>query len=275
MWSGLILLRRVLGVALLRPAGLAVGLGVLTAVGLPACAQSRVAHIYGPVGEIAPEDYGAVLDAYTRSYKLYDRLDDILFVTATYHAPEFRKAFAVSFPEIYGHGGRVTRKELLELTGNVERYHTFFMVAYTPKRDWNDFDQADSIWNVTLVGPHTTVPAAEITEVKVDENIHVVYPYVNRFDKAYLVRFPLTDAEGRLVIDNETRAFTLRLASALGAAEPTWTVKPGPPGSGPEPSGEPMEGEAGDQAEGADGQGGSVQGGGTDDQDVGGTGHRE
>src|SRR5688500_6445321 len=87
---------------------------------LVSCATPRAGRVYEPDTSVRAQDYEGVLMSWTRSYKLYDRLDNILFVTATYHAPEFRRAFAVAFPEIYGHGGNVTRKELLEVSEEVE-----------------------------------------------------------------------------------------------------------------------------------------------------------
>ncbi len=61
--------------------------------------------------------------------------------------------------------------------------------------------------------------------MKVDENLRTVYPYIGRFDKIYLVRFPLTDPLHRLVLDATTSAFSLRIASALGSAELAWHLQ--------------------------------------------------
>ena len=55
-----------------------------------------------------------VLKTWTRSAKIYQGLDSKMFVTATFHSPEFRRVFALAFPEIYGHGGNITRRELVD-----------------------------------------------------------------------------------------------------------------------------------------------------------------
>lgn len=181
--------------------------------------------IYGPETVLTADEYPAILKTWTREGKVYRRLDNKLFVTATFHAPEFRRAFAVSFPDIYGHGGKITRRELVDLTGGVEQYHNFFLAVYTPDKRWNDLARDDSIWRLTMRGSSgTVVGPADVIPLKMDENLRTVYPYVNRFDMIYLVRFPLTDPLHRVVIDPTTQSFTLRIASALGATEMEWDL---------------------------------------------------
>jgi hypothetical protein len=192
-----------------------------------ACTHEPAVALYGPSQKLTAEDYPDVLERWTRSDKIYKGLENKLFVTATWHAPEFRRAFAVAFPEIYGHGGNVTRRELVDLTGDVEQYHNFFMSIYTPDRKWNDLEQDDSIWRVNLIGSdEVAVDPAEILAVKIDANLRAVYPYISRFDEAYIVRFPLADPMHRMVIDSHSTHVSLRIASALGAAEMRWDLKP-------------------------------------------------
>ena len=199
------------------------------------CSQPPKAVLFGPGTELTAEDFPRVRETWTRSQKVYKGLDNRLFVKATYHSPEFRRAFAVAFPDIYGHGGKITRRELVELTGDVEQYHTFFVVAYTANRKWNDLEQPDSIWRLTLRGKgDVSVSPHEILSVKIDENIRTVYSPIHRFDEAYLVRFPLTDPLRNIVITPESEEFTLRIASSLGVAELEWELIP--PTSKPAPT---------------------------------------
>ncbi|MBI5507556.1 MAG: hypothetical protein HY903_02265 [Deltaproteobacteria bacterium] len=172
------------------------------------------------------EEFPAVRATWTRSAKVYQGLESKLFVTATLHAPEFRRAFPVAFPEIYGQGGELTRRELVDLSGDVESFFTFFVAAFTPVTKWNDFANESSIWRLTLIGSEEiAVGPAAILPIKVDENVRAVYPYIGHFDKCYLVRFPLTDPMSRPVITEKTRGVTLRIASALGVAELVWALQ--------------------------------------------------
>jgi hypothetical protein len=193
------------------------------------CASSPPrASLFGPPsGDISPKDYKQVLRTWTRSDKVYQGLENKMFVSSTFHSPEFRRAFAIAFPEIYGHGGDITRRELVDLTGDVEQFHTFFVTAYTPDEKWNDLHQEDSIWRVNLIGSEeVAVDPAQIIPVKIDANLQAVYPHITRFDEAYLVRFPLTDAMGRLVLDPKSTSAKFRIASALGSAELIWELIP-------------------------------------------------
>jgi hypothetical protein len=175
------------------------------------------------------DDYRAQLSHWTRSDRVYRGFDTQLFVTATFHTPELRRTFAVAFPDIYGHGGTITKRELVELTGDVERFHNFFVAAYTPDDKWNDLDQPDSIWRLRLSGAQdVAVDPAMVESIKIDANIRQVYPYLSRFDKAYIARFPLADAMNRLVVDSSTTVIKLRIASALGVAEMSWDLEPSP-----------------------------------------------
>ena len=199
----------------------------LVSVGCVACRLPPPAMLYGSQRDITPADYPDVLKTWTRSAKVYQGFETKQFVTATFHTPEFRRAFAIAFPEIYGHGGAITRRELVDLTGNIEQFHNFFMAVYTPEQKWNDLAKPDSIWRLSLIGSEeVAVDAAEIVRVKIDANLRAVYPFIGRFDEGYLVRFPLTDAMNRLVLDARSTAVTLRIASALGIAEMRWALQP-------------------------------------------------
>lgn len=196
------------------------------------CTTPRPAAFYGHGRSLALEDYPAVIDTWTRSDRVYSGFDTKIFVTATFHSPEFRRAFAIAFPEIYGHGGNITRRELVDLTGDIEQFHNLFMAVYTPELKWNDLAQPDSIWRISLIGAdEVAVDPTEIIMVKIDANLRAVYPYVGRFDMGYLVRFPLTDAMKRVVVHGGTRNVTLRIASALGVAELRWDLAPSSGGS--------------------------------------------
>lgn len=195
-----------------------------------ACAEPKPAALYAPAREVTAADYAEVLATWTRTDEIYQGLNNKLFVHATFHTPEFRRAFAEAWPDVYGHGGQITRRELVELTGDVEAHHNFFVAVYTPESKWNDLQKEDSIWRLTMTGDgDATVGAAEIIAVKVDENLRVIYPYLTRYDKAYLVRFPLADAQGKLLATPETRHLRIKLASAMGVAELDWALVPSAP----------------------------------------------
>ena len=195
---------------------------------MTACAPKlRPASLFGPSQPFEAKDYSSVLKTWTRSTKVYGSLDTKLFIDATLHSPEFRRVFALAFPDIYGQGGEVTRRELVDLSGGIEQYVNFFISAYTAETKWNDFNQPDSIWRLTLSSNEgIVVSPAQIIQVKIDANLKAVYPHIDGFDRAYLIRFPLTDPMQRLLLKRDTQSLTLRAASALGVADLTWQLEP-------------------------------------------------
>lgn len=196
-------------------------------LGLAACAPPPKASLFGPTKKISADEYQTILSRWTRSDRVYQGLDSKMFVTATFHAPELRRAFGVAFPEIYGHGGSITRRELVDLTGDVEQFHNFFVAVYTADEKWNDLAMPDSIWHLTLIGSEdVAVEASSIEIIRIDANLRAVYPFLGRFDRAYLVRFPLTDPMHRLVLEPKSTSANLRIASALGVASLVWELIP-------------------------------------------------
>ncbi len=192
--------------------------------------RAKPGVLFGPSRQLSAADYDNVRQTWTASSRIYEGLETMAFITATFHAPDFRRAFALSFPDIYGHGGDITKRELVDLTGDVEQYLTFFVAMYTPDNAWNDLAQEDSIWRLTLVGSDgVSVGPEEIAQIKIDEKIRAVYPYLDRFHKAYLVRFPLLDRrlpDSKLLLTPHSTGFSLRVASALGHAILKWPLVP-------------------------------------------------
>ena len=196
-------------------------------VGTTHCGQQvRRGYMFGTGPVVTADDYSDILGTWTRSSKIYDGLDSKMFITATFHTPQFRQAFAVAFPHMYGHGGNITRRELAE-SDKQNAYHNFFVSAYTARKEWNDLDESDSIWRLMLTGAEGgSVAPVEVVPVKMDENLRAVYSYIGHFDSAYLVRFPTSDSLGREIISDQSNRVTLSIASALGIANLQWPLEP-------------------------------------------------
>lgn len=199
--------------------------------GLSGCSTAPPpGQLFGPVRELTSDDFGAILRTWTRSERIYRGFDQKMFIDATLHSAEFRKSFAITWPHVYGAGGRVTRRELVELTGEAETTHSFFLSVYTSDRDWNDLSEESSIWRLTLRAGDHSVEASEIISIPADANLRAIYSHIDRFDECYLVRFPLADPLGQLVVAPDSEALTITIASALGRAELRWKLLPaGPP----------------------------------------------
>src|SRR5688572_791877 len=104
-----------------------------------------------PTGGVRAEDYNEILKRWTRDDEVYDGLDSKLFVSATFHSPEFRRAFAMRHTDVYGQGSEEAGRLLLT-SPEAEEHLEFFFSASTSSPQWNDFDKENSIWRVTLEG---------------------------------------------------------------------------------------------------------------------------
>ena len=154
-------------------------------------------------------------DRWTRSAKLYDRLDEVAFATATYQALPVRLARVDRLAAWKG----ITPEEraALEAQERAEaaQLEDFFLAFYAFDRKANDLDLKEGTWRVALrVGDGQVLPAS-IALVPADPTVAVLYPYVASFDTLYRVRFPAWRGERPLA---ET-PFRLEIAGALGRIE--------------------------------------------------------
>lgn len=195
------------------------------ALGVSACRAATPPASLMESGPVTAADYDRILETWTRSQKVYDGLDSILFVHATFHSPPFRRAFLLRHPEVYGPGSEIASRLLLTRP-EAEQELEFFISATTYDRSWNDFDAPDSIWRVTLEGHDTEKVDGRIHRVKTTANLRIIYPYISNFARTYSARFPLTTITGDPVVSARSTGFVLRLTSALGEAELEWQLAP-------------------------------------------------
>lgn len=190
------------------------------------CASEQRPLSLQPPEDINSESYEEVLQKWTRSDKVYrDGLDSILFVHATFHSPEFRKAFLLRHPDVYGRGSEAARRLAL-ISEGAEESLEFFFSATTSEMAWNDFDKPDSIWRVTLSSDHAESVDGTVVRLRTTANLRVIYPYISDFARTYAVRFPLSTVTGEPLVAAYTKKFTLRFSSALGAANLEWDLVP-------------------------------------------------
>ncbi len=188
-----------------------------------------------PRARIEAADYDEILDRWTRHDRVYDILQTVLFVDATFHSPEFRVGFLARHRDIYGQGSEEARRLALTDEGAEEGLE-FFISAWTPSDKNNDFEDADSIWRVTLEGDGGARVDGEVRRIKTSANVRIIYPYVTDFARTYAVRFPRTTPTGAAVLTGATRRLTLRLTSAAGEATLIWEMEPSSAAPPPQPA---------------------------------------
>ncbi len=169
--------------------------------------------------------YREILDRWTRQDREYDELETKLYVAATYKSWPFRQAYVAQYARIYLLPERERQALLDRETASLEQFHDFVLSAYTPVRQSGDFLTRTGIWKLYLEGPGgVRVPTSRVERVA--EPLPVLeafYPYVTRWSRVFLVRFPRLAADGQDVLPNpETDRFRLVLASTEARAALTW-----------------------------------------------------
>jgi hypothetical protein len=181
-------------------------------------------------------DYGMALKKWTRKVALYSGLETRAFARVVYLTPEFVTAQAL---EISRMRAELPDKAAETLAKMREEYRqpTFFAVVYTPDKTANDWNEPNSVWRIALnMGLGERAPD-KITrfEVPFNAELKVLYPYLDDYSVAYLLRFPdpmkpaSTPAAARPAVEQFTPVEAhLTAAGALGKMLFRWRLDGGP-----------------------------------------------
>ena len=155
------------------------------------CTQSR--RIYSKLSdtEYTSIDYRMILDRWTRKGSIHKGLGTELLITATYKAEEFRRAFAKEYGHLYMQTPQENQKMIADQIRAGEDYDDFIVAIYTPEREWDDFEQRDSLWKVYLMRDGgLRVEPLEIRKVKKDRILsESFYPFISPWSTVYSFRF--------------------------------------------------------------------------------------
>jgi hypothetical protein len=155
-------------------------------------------------------------DRFTRSLKIYDRLDDKAFATVTYQAPSVRAARVERVAVWRGLTDQERDARLAQERDEAAQFEDFLLAFYTNDRGANDLDSPKSVWRVALELPGVgEVLPTRIEVVHVDAALQQLYPYIGNFDTVYRLRFPRWPGPKALA----ELPFVLRIAGALGNVE--------------------------------------------------------
>lgn len=203
---------------------------------LLSCAGPRSS---GPTA-LAPSEQLPWRDALTQATRRIEPYDGLLRqadVRATLITPRVRKAFATARREFHGQFAAQAERELLafgEPDAGVdvmsrpkpesEEQVVFFVAMYVSDQKNRDISASYTIWETTLERGDARVKPLHIEVVRGSPSVTAVFPYADRFDDLYLVRFPLTDVSGRAFLSPGAEPLRLHIHSALADATLDWTL---------------------------------------------------
>jgi hypothetical protein len=228
----------------------------LTAIGAiaaaAACTTPYAAE--GPIA-LAADDNGAVAaggtsgagDRWTIEVKKATRrVEPYLYaqrqadLRATLLTPRLRQVFGQERARFHGRFAQQTGKELLSF-GSVdegvdadktiarpesEEQVLIFVAFYVADQKHRDLGIKGTIWDTTLVRGDKRVKPIAIESVRHSPAVAEVFPYVDRFDDLYLLRFPLVDpASGLEALSAGGEPLRLEINSALAQCAVSWGLE--------------------------------------------------
>jgi hypothetical protein len=175
------------------------------------------------------EKYYSELERNTRTYKLYDEIESVLIINATFKDRRFLEAFMAEYGRRYGIDDATRDAMLARELGEAEEYNEFFVSAATQVTEWNDFDGKNSIWRLYLVDANggRTAPLS-IERVERGDAFHEeFFPYLDKWSVGYIVKFPRYTEDGVGPFPNSTEEnFALVATGVKGMVELRWGGKP-------------------------------------------------
>lgn len=175
-------------------------------------------------------DYEQVYQAWTREADAFafGRLSDILNVTATFQAWEFRWAYVVRYSTDHSLLTEARTEMLRASLADAQENHRFFVTLSGQNYRDSDLTGEDTAWRVLLVDEEgaQSVPV-EIERVdRPDPNTRAYFPSVSPFRHAFRVVFPAFHPDGRPLIAPDAGHFILRFTGPVGTVDLRWDFAP-------------------------------------------------
>ena len=136
-------------------------------------------------------EYGKAIKRWTRTVAVYSGLETRAFARMIYLSPDFVTAQA---QEISRMRAELPDQAAATLARMREEYRppTFFAIAYMPDSTANDWNEPDSVWRIALnQGMGERAPDHIVRyERPFNAELRALYPYLDDYSTAYLIRFP-------------------------------------------------------------------------------------
>ncbi|MEE9613363.1 MAG: hypothetical protein V3W31_00225 [Thermodesulfobacteriota bacterium] len=171
--------------------------------------------------------YFTTLKQWTTGQKIYEGVEARLYIYATHKSAAFREAYVDEYARRYQFDDDMKRVLLQREREAAERYNEFFVAAYTPRSEWNDFEKGDSLWRLYLEGGSgERVSPVEVERLEPDQILREFFPYFDPWSVAYIVRFPrYAPGGGEVPLVGEGEAMKLIVTGIKGSGVLEWGVE--------------------------------------------------
>ncbi len=169
------------------------------------------------------DDYGDVVDTWTRKAVLRGAYQEVLELAATLKSPEWRLAHATRDATYRGLEGDARAQRLAQAQAEASGPYEIELMVTTWDRRENDLDRGKrSVWRVVLLDDkgHEIEPLEIVKDKRPSFVLRAEFPALGDFAQAYVARFP---REAK-VLGPGVKRVRLRMSSERGGIEVSWSA---------------------------------------------------
>jgi len=174
------------------------------------------------------ENYRKVHDKWSREARIHHDFEVELIASATFKSKEFRRAYSKEYAKAYKLNSQERNQFIENHVGAAKLGHEFLMAIFVPRKEYDDFEKAQSMWKIYLITDEDkrTAPS-EIRRIKRKDAVRShFFPYITPWKSVYVVRFPYNAGKnGKEMIGNVKRQIKLVITSIVGTAEMVWSLE--------------------------------------------------
>jgi len=172
--------------------------------------------------------YLKALKYWTRTQTVYSQFETQVRLSATLKSRDFNGAYLEEYGRVYALTEDEKKQRAALQADIASGYTEFFVYAYTPEKETNDFDRSNSIWKVFLLdGRGNRIDPVEVRRIgKVTPVMQEFFPYINPYyGVCYTIKFPGPAAAGVQSAENKSpheEPVRLVFTSVLARVELQW-----------------------------------------------------
>jgi len=165
--------------------------------------------------------YSSALKKATRSADIYNNLNTVMYIRATY----FNKPFVRSYENKYYDYYMQSPKSLIK---KIKKSIMFLVSIYTPRKSYNNLDSKRSIWMVYLTNNEgeSLMPISIKPSQQKKVFLKKFFPYVTDWSKQYIIKFPqyYDKKEHKIFLNSGVRWIKLIITGVNGKAVLKWNL---------------------------------------------------
>ncbi len=168
----------------------------------------------------AEPSYKSLLKKWTRDDRVYevDNFEARMVWHATYLSDDFRQVRRDKLAELYEWNAEERIRNADEDRTESAKYDVFFVAIYAGSSEWSQIGKDDGKWKVVLdSGQGEPIASIGFQRIPITQLEIVLYPYLDKWSQAYLIRFPKTLSDHQ--------SFRLRMTGIPARSELVWKSK--------------------------------------------------